>query len=268
MLSRYTKKTMKFKPSKMWINLSKTSEDYLSKFGYENFKRSVGLIYNDYYFDHDKKKLDDNYEDKVKIVWDSLYMRFPNNLLAKFHEPPHGNPLSVEYKGRHVSLDLAASILETLLIMSEIDTTKVEAIHEIGGGYGRLAYVLSQMVPHAKYRMYDIEPSLGLAHRYLDDVLPDNEFEFYPPNKLNGKCDILIAMDCLHEMTVDTVNDYFDYADKNAKYFYYTCWKETYMREDGIRWKINDYPVRKKWKALYFGQHRMRTQFFEALYQI
>lgn len=251
-----------------WDVLGKRCQGYLDEYGYENFKRTVGVVYNDYYLNHDTYKLDDDYEEKVEAIWDSMYKLYSSSLLDLFSEPLVGNPLGIIYKGRVVSIDLSASISEMLLLMDKIDFSKVHDIHEIGGGYGRLAYVIGQMYPRIRYKMYDIQPSLGLAERYLTDVSPNGNFFFHEPSKLGTDCDILIAMDCLHEMNDKQVNDYFDYADKHARFFYYTCWKHTNVADHGIKWSQADYPVRKSWKPLFVGQHRMRSQFFEALYEI
>ena len=118
------------------------------------------------------------------------------------------------------------------------------------------------------YRLYDIEPALGLAKRYLSDVLPNKKFEFYTPDKLSQKCDLFLALDCLHEMTKEQVENYFEYANWNASYFYYTCWKETFVPHDNITWGISDYPVRDTWKKLALRSHFTRDKFFEALYEI
>lgn len=251
-----------------WDVLSKRCQGYLDEFGYENFKRTVGVVYNDYYLNHDTYKLDDDYNEKVHLIWDRMYQVYQPQLLSKFSEPTIGNPLGIFYKDRIVSIDLAASISEMCLIMDKVDFSNVKTIHEIGGGYGRLAYVLSKMYPHVTYRMYDIEPSLSLANRYLNEVIEDCTIQFQQPKDIFGNCDLLIAMDCLHEMTKDQVKAYFNYANKHARYFYYTCWKETNVPDHNIKWKQEDYPVRASWKPLYIGQHRMRTQFFEALYAI
>lgn len=256
------------KPSPYWDKLSARCEKFLKKYGYKNFKRSVGLVYNDFYLDYDSGRIRPDYDQKLLELWDALYERIPAMFLDRFHEPEVGSPFTIFYKGRHVSFDLASSCCETAMIFSHLDTNRIRSIHEIGGGYGRLAYVLGQSIPKATYKLYDIEPSISLAGRYLGEVLPRREFSFHRPDELKDQCDLLVAMDCLHEMTKEQVEAYFDYADKNAGYFYFTCWKETAVPEHGISWKMNEYPVRLGWVPIYVGDHKMRTGFFEALYRI
>lgn len=254
--------------SSYWKALSSRCDHLLTNFGRENFKRTVGLIYNDYYFNHDTKQLDVDYDEKVHAIWDRMYQVYPQRFLDQFREPELGNPLSIIYRNRPVSIDLAASIAEYSLLVSTLDFRDIHVIHEIGGGYGRLAHVILSAHPHITYRLYDIEPSLSLAKWYLETLLPNADLEFLKPEELTTPCDIVIAMDCLHEMTKEQVNNYFEYANEYARYFYYTCWKETEVVEHNLKWLQEDYPVKKKWKPLFLGQHRMRTQFFEALYKV
>lgn len=259
---------MSYKPSGYWQELGQKCNQFLSELGYDNFKRTVGIVYNDYYFNYETKKLDDDYEDKVRIIWDKMYENFPEKFLDSFHEPLEGNPLGTVYRGRFVSIDLASSICEYAMIVSNMDISSIKSITEIGGGYGRLAYLITQIHPDIKYRMFDIEPSISLAKRYLTKVSPLANIEYYTPDKLGGKTDLLVAMDCLHEMTKEQVDTYFDYADKFAKYFYFTCWKSTEVVRHGIKWNREDYPVKSNWTELFNGQHKMRTDFFEGVYKI
>lgn len=260
-------KTQTYQPSKLWKRLSKKSSRYIDEFGYENFKRTVGIVYNDYFFDYEKEKMADDYSDKLRETWDNLYKVYPNDYLDEFSEPNIGNPLAIEYRGRLVTFDLASSLIEIALIISNFKPKSIKSIKEIGGGYGRLASILYRFFSDAEYTLYDIEPSLSLAKRYLGDITK-HPFKFESPDMLSGDCDLLIAMDCLHEMTRKQVFDYFSYANKHAKYFYYSCWNKTKIHEDGIEWNKEDYPVRESWEPLYLGPHRMRTNFFEAFYKI
>ena len=259
---------MTYTPSKYWQVLSDRAQQMLDKFGYENFKSSVSLaVYNDYLFNYETQALDPEYEANVRAIWDKLYETYPSQFLDQLVEPSEGTPLAIKYKGRLVSLDLVATITEYARLASCIDFDTVSVVREIGGGYGRIPYVLTQLYPELSYHMYDIEPSLGIAKRYLNSVRGDANIQFHSPDELSGRCDILIAMNCLHEVTKEQVESYFDYAQKNSRYFYFSCWKHTHINADDITWRQEDYPVRPTWKPLYVGQHYMRRDFFEALYQ-
>ena len=234
--------------------------------GYENFKRTAGLIYNNYYYEFGK--LEPNYGQKLKEFWDLLYQRLPGVLLDQFEEPEEGNPLSIDYKGRKVSFDLGMSIYEYYTISKHIDFSKIRLIDEIGSGYGRTAFVISKLHPEIKYRIYDFEPSLSLAKRYLTSVLPNGDFEFSTPDKLEGKCGLFLAIDCLHEMTREQVSEYFDYADKHASFFYYSCLRNIGVPLEGITWDQRDYPDKENWQTLFYKPHFLKPDFFEKMLKI
>ena len=239
----------------------------LEKHGYENFKNTLGITYNNYY--HDEGKIREDYYDKLRMFWDILYSKFvPCDLLDQFEEPQEGNPLTIEYKGRSVSFDLGMSLYEYYLLSKYMDFEKVNIIHEIGAGYGRTCYVISKIHPWIKYRIFDMEPSLGVAKQYLRSVLSDGLFEFNTPDKIGGECDLFLAIDCLHEMIREHVDEYFNYADKNSCYFYFTAFDKTVVPIDGVTWEIKDYPTRQTWKKIFLKTHGVRQGFFEALYKI
>jgi len=252
---------MTYKPSQYWENINYEMYQRLWTSGYENFKATSAILYNDDYNGNmDKQQFD------IKTVWESLYEYIPKELLESISEPMVGNPYHVICDGRVITLDLACSVREYWLLSQHIDFSKIKRIVEVGGGYGRTAYVIMKLHPHIKYSMYDVEPSIGLAKRYLNDVLPNNNFEFKTPDQLDGKCDLFLAINCLHEMKVEHVREYFEYADKNAEHFYFSCWYRGTVPFDNLVWLKKDYPVREHWKQL-FSQPHIRTGWFEELYK-
>ena len=250
-----------YKPSLYWEHLNYNMYQRLWKGGYENFKDNAAIIYNDDY----KGNLEGQQFD-IKELWESLYGYIPHDLLDKFSEPLEGNPHYIICNGRPVTLDLGCSIREYWLLSQHVDFSKVKEIAEVGGGYGRTAYVISTLHPEIHYTMYDVEPSIGLAKRYLSSVCPKSNLEFKTPDKLDGSIDLLLAINCLHEMKVEHVREYFEYADKNAQYFYFSCWYRGTVPFDNLVWNKEDYPVREHWKKL-LSQPHIRKGWFEELYQ-
>lgn len=249
--------------SKYWKHLNHKSIDLLEEYGYKNFKQTVAKIYNDPLIEEDTFSLN-------KILWGELYALYsevPKGLLGRFSEPEIGNPTRIFRNEQLVSVDLGMSISEYWSMLEHIDFDSMERIVEIGGGYGRMPYIIQQLHPNIKYTMCDIEPALGLAKWYLPQVLPGVTQQYVHPEELFGNCDLVIACDCLHEMTRQQVHSYFDYVDKNAKYFYYNCWKDTTMPCDYIRWQKSDYPVKNRWTKIFEKKHT-RTNFFAALYKM
>ena len=241
--------------SKYWKQLNYHSNRLLNEYGYENFKQHIGIIYND-----------DSYEDSITL-WGKLTKVVPKEILTRFEEPLVGNPFKMVYNNKRVSRDLGVSIRDYWTLVNYIDFNNIKKMVEIGGGYGRMPYVITQLHPDNDYTMCDIEPSLGLAKWYLDQVAADAKISYIHPEDLSGSCDLVIANNCLHEMTVEQVGYYFNYVDKNAKYFYFNCWNDTTMPNDFIRWTKDDYPIRNKWEEI-FKRDYIKENYFEALYKI
>ena len=199
-------------------------------------------------------------------LWDKMYERYDNSILDLFSEPEEGEPLSIIYKGRSVSNDLALSLYEYFTLTELLEFSTIESIFEIGSGYGRTAYVIKKLHPNIKYTIFDLEPCLNLSKRYLGSVIQNNDIAFKNPDSIDGHCNLLLAIDCLHEMTPKTVKHYFDMADKVADSFYFSCWKETVLPE-GITWKQKDYPVKDSWRQLMSREHGIRKDYFEEFYE-
>ena len=249
-------------PTLYWQEINKELSKRLVEHGYENFKSSSAVLYNDdYRGDLLKKDFD------TKELWESLYSYIPAELLDGFSEPMEGNPHHLLCNGRPVTIDLGCSIRESWLLAKHIDLKSAGSIVEVGGGYGRTAYVMHKLYPEASYTMCDIEPSLSLQRWYLTGLFKDDKLDFISPIDLHKDCDLLIAINCLHEMNAEQIEYYFDYASKHAKYFYYVCWYEGNVPFDGLVWRKEDYPVKSSWEEV-FCQPHPRDGFFEVLYKI
>lgn len=253
---------MSYTPSLYWENINYRMYQRLWEGGYENFKDTSAVLYNDdYHGNLDKQQFD------IKTLWENLYSYIPHDLLDKFEEPLEGNPHHILCNGRPVTLDLGYSIREYWLLSKHIDFSSIKSIVEVGGGYGRTAYVISKMHPEIKYTMYDVEPSIGLAKKYLTNVCPNSNLEFKTPDLLDGDCYLFLAINCLHEMKVEHVREYFEYVNNHSKYFYFSCWYRGEVPFDNLVWLKSDYPVRDHWTKL-LSQPHIRNGWFEEIYKI
>jgi putative sugar O-methyltransferase len=113
---------------------------------------------------------------------------------------------------------------------------------ELGGGYGRLAWVLLVAHPGLRYILVDIPPALAIAEEYLTTVLPDrrtfrfrrfssfddvrDEFEsaevaFLTPNQMSFipslQAVLFVNISSLHEMRRDQINHYFGEVERHVR---------------------------------------------------
>lgn len=208
----------------------------------------------------------------------------------QIEEPSMGNPAFLLHNGKRISSDLLNSLLDYDSIFHTIPEDEITSVLEVGGGYGRNAYCNIKLIPNLKrYIMVDIPPALFLAQSYLSEVFPNKkifrcrpfstfseiEKEFYEseiifllpeqisllPDKL---VDIVIAIDCLHEMDKKQVKKYFDEFDRISKRFYYRCSIAT--KKVFFQW--NEYPVLPTWKKLLNQETFVPYRYFESLYEL
>ena len=79
----------------------------------------------------------------------------------------------MRHRGRPISQELCNSVHEVTGMLDGLpgDSPGKMAMLELGGGYGRVAWVLAHELPEVPYVVCDIPPALAIAQRYLTTVL-------------------------------------------------------------------------------------------------
>lgn len=208
-------------------------------------------------------------------------------------EPLVGNPPYNLYNGKRVSQDIFNSLQEYLSVVHHCPMDNISTILEIGAGYGRTAYCFLKFHPEKKYIIVDFPPALYVSQTYLSQVFPEKKvmkfraFEqfseiaeefsqaniiFLTPDQLskipNESIDLMLAIDCLHEMKADRVEHYFKEAERLSHYFYYKCWVKTYVSPDDVYHLENSYPVQPHWIEIFRQPCQIPSGFFHAFYQM
>jgi len=232
----------------------------------------------------------------ARMLWRFIQRYDRENLLQRLSEPEFGNPFKIYIDGKLISQDLGNSILEYYSIREQFKTNSDQKaiICELGGGYGRNAYVFLQAMPKVKYVLIDIPPALHIAQEYLSSLYSDrkifrfrdfqsftdveNEFNaasivFLLPHQARllppKSVDLFINISSLQEMTYDQVNEYFKLIDHLTKgYFYTKQWRVSKNPSDRVVLRKQDYPVPKIWRELFCRVARVQVSFFEAMYSI
>ena len=209
-------------------------------------------------------------------------------------EPDEGSPILVKVDGKPITQDLANSLIEYYAMREHVPMEKLANVLEIGGGYGRNAFVTVTLHPHLKYFMVDIPPALYIAQRYLSSVFPDRrvfyardfsdfsnvkeafnaaQFVFLLPHQMtllpDNLIDMVINISSFGEMTKQQVDDYFFHINRVCRgYFYCKQWKNSPNPFDKLGLDESDYPLPSHWRKLYHRECAVQIQFFEALYAI
>lgn len=232
----------------------------------------------------------------VSMLWEYIKSVDKEGLLEKLEEPIEGNPPRVFYKGRLISQDLCKSISDYYTITDHLspDEKNNLTIAEVGGGYGRLAYVFLRATK-CKYICVDIPPALHVCQRYLSAVFPDlkilkfrdfrsyseikSEYEsadicIFTPNQMEllpkREFNLFINIASLAEMRMDTIKHYFHLINEHCKGYFYT---QQYLEPaktapPDIQITYKDYPIPPNWKTIFFRKHPIRPNGFDALYAV
>lgn len=230
------------------------------------------------------------------LLWEYL-LRLPlPEPLAALREPSEGNPPLVHPRpGLAVSQDLGNSLLEYDSFQASIPAEGPATIVELGGGYGRNAYVVLSLRSETKYVCVDVPPALWIAEKYLPAVFPEKRIFRYRPfarfEEAAGEyaeaqivfllssqlakipsqsADLVLNISSLHEMRKDQINYYlgqFDRVLKPGGHAYLKQWKTARVLFEGITISREDYPIPAGWSVVMDRTARVQTEFFEALYR-
>lgn len=231
----------------------------------------------------------------ISMLWEYTKTVDKEKLLDVLEEPAEGNPLRIIYRGKLISQDLCNSILEYYSIVNTVPHmfNKKVTIAELGGGYGRCAFVFLKAM-NCKYVIFDIPPALYISQKYLSSIFPSlkifkfrefnnyseikaeyeqadlcfftpNQIEFLPKDSFN----IFINISSFQEMTFEQIKYYFYLINKYCNgYFYTKQWLNWKNPRDKLLISYKNYPIPKNWKLKFFRKHAIQRKFFEAMYEI
>ncbi|MFC2049205.1 putative sugar O-methyltransferase, partial [Chlamydiota bacterium] len=209
-------------------------------------------------------------------------------------ESEFGNPPPIYRGKRLISADLANSILEYYAMAPALEAGPVKTVMELGAGYGRNASVFLQKHPDIRYIIVDIPPALYVSQTYLSNRFPNKKvFSFRPfrtfeevrdewegssicfllPHQAKllpeKSVDLFLNISSLQEMRIDQIAYYFAEIDRLVRgHFYTKQWKVSYIPQEDVTIRQEDYPVYPNWRSIYARPCAVQTPFFEALYQI
>ncbi|HKO03863.1 MAG TPA: putative sugar O-methyltransferase [Candidatus Acidoferrales bacterium] len=320
------------RPSQYWQELNKMNLAQMEEHGYENFKRTIALNYFTWVrilpWDSQVRFLSKHLPAKAVfrafrgalaapgqssfssfnfvhafsysllslLLWEYLLrLPLPQALLA-LREPEEGNPPVIYPRpGMRVSQDLGNSLLEYDALQVAIPAGGRGTVLELGGGYGRNAFVILSMHPDVRYVFVDIPPALWIAEKYLSAVFPEKRiFRFRPFDtfeEIAGEyaeaqlvfllssqfakvpahsADLALNISSLHEMRKEQIDHYlgqFDRVLKRGGHAYLKQWKTARVLFEGITVSEKDYHIPPAWTAVMNRTARVQTKFFEALYR-
>lgn len=221
------------------------------------------------------------------------------SFLERASEPGYGGTSDQELvDGRPMSLDFLQSVEEVYRLLrawklrGQEDTPGI--IVELGGGYGRLAYVCRQMLPHCTYVILDLPEALISATSWLSHVLPDEVVRYEESRGIPEltrsvlatrkvwllgaqriedigahAADAFVNVYSLGEMPRYAIENYLLQIDRVTGGVFYTKQrKQERNREDQLSVSRADYPIPATWRELFGGTTQLYEAFFEAAYAV
>lgn len=202
-------------------------------------------------------------------------------------EPEFGNPPAILQDGRLISQDLANSLLE---YRNFADLAK-GTVCELGGGYGRNAFVTASLAK-VRYIMADIPPAIGIAQEYLTTVFLDRKhFKFRPFTDFAevrdefeaadfaylllhqlallpvGSVDLFVNISSLHEMRRAQVDYYLAEIFRLVRpggHFFLKAWRVSKNPQPEFKINAGDYDL-SQWEQVSWKKSDVQTYFFETL---
>ncbi|TAN73556.1 MAG: putative sugar O-methyltransferase [Gallionella sp.] len=313
-------------PSACWDALATKNYDQLLTFGYSNFKRTIGNNYFNFLVQKSDPQIraaevllapevvencrlaagsipevhgfpcpdQFSYNYFVLLLWEYAKKIDTRRHLETLKEPEEGNPILIPHEGRNISQDLANSLIEYYAISESVPFERIDTVLEIGGGYGRDAYVILSLNPNVRVVMVDITPALYIAQRYLSSVFKERrvfrarEFARYEdvgeeleaasivflmPHQLalmpEKYFDLSMNISSFGEMGKEQIDWYFWQLGRVTKrHFYMKQWRTSNNIFDGVQLEESDYPCPANWRKLYSRPCSVQSEFFEALYKV
>ncbi len=238
-------------------------------------------------------KISKKYNEYTLILLNYLISKNFQKYLNKINEHEYGNPIYITYDNKKHSFSSLNSIIELDTISKNLNINKLHNVLEIGAGSGRTCSALIKINNDMKYTICDIPPSLFIAQYNLQKIFPGKKFfkfrsfnnysnikdEFeksdikfltpdqikYLPNKI---FDLSISIDCLHEMSKNQVEDYFDEFDRLSKNTFFKCQNTQWANFGNGKFTIDNYPIKKNWKKILHKKCFIPNEYFDAIYKI
>lgn len=232
----------------------------------------------------------------VALLWEYVRRHDRRGLLERLQEPELGDPVIVHHRGRRISQDLCNSVLELYSATAALPGGEPgpRGVLELGGGYGRVAWVFLEEFPHARYILCDIPPALAIAQRYLTELFPRRrtfcfrhfdshdevadeleqaQIAFLTPNQLQLLApldvDLFVNISSLHEMRPEQIAHFLEQADRHtAGCAYIKQWQRWHNPTDDVVIARDDYPIPERWQLVYSRVHPVQRAFFDALYRV
>lgn len=180
---------------------------------------------------------------------------------------------------------ISVDTIQTLASVNPKILNSSLSICEIGAGWGRIGYYLTQVNKNLSYHIFDIPNVLYVSHEYLkENVKHTNVYNYEESkenlkqkNKLSGiffltphfleefdekTFDLTINVASFQEMNEDQVKNYFNKINQLSKSFY------SQQRYSDLAMNYEKYPIYENWKQIIDKDVNFHPLWFEKFFVI
>lgn len=211
------------------------------------------------------------YKAYVSTLWEYSKRQDQLGILDKVEEPSLGAPIPIYDGDTLISQDLALSALEINRVAKHADFYKIKTVLEIGGGYGRWAYVFKKLLPDVEYHIVDIPPTLAISELYLTTLFGNDNLHFHLPAALGSlpskHFDLVVNVSSFDEMNESQAHAYLRAFAEKGRGTAYIKGHGVRKRSTGRRGVLElDYPT--EWRELYRGGDPLQATFNEMVFRL
>lgn len=184
----------------------------------------------------------------------------------------------------NITTDKIISLLDYEKIQRAFDIKNFNRILEIGAGSGRTCEAILSIEKSLKYIICDITPAMYISYNRLRLAFPNkkitllidvndsvelekqienNDIVFIFPHQLEilnkYSLDLILAIDCMHEMDKSTIKYYFKIFNNITKNFYFSVWDKTDVpfsknilnQKNTLDYDSGDYKIPNNWNNFF-----------------
>jgi len=190
----------------------------------------------------------------------------------------------IKIDGINISTDKIVSLLDYEKIHRAFDIKNFKNVLEMGAGSGRTCEAILSIEKNLKYIICDIPPAIYISYNRLKLAFPkkkisllidikdkdelqkkikDNNISFVFSHQLEmlskNNLDLVLAIDCMHEMDKTTIEYYFKLFNHITKNFYFSIWSKTdvpyskniFNKKNTLNYDAGDYKIPNNWKNIF-----------------
>lgn len=291
-----------FQPSKvLWESMSNIFSKYLNEEGIHDIQSQK---FNNYFSLLDTEASNKHYfKCSLWLFYNYLKQQDTFGLLKKsnallpnnsslYYDPQTINGRPKDYDNKILTWDYLIS-LNTLINIAEYYPQIVNepcVVADLGAGWGRIGYYLTQINPKVSYNILDIPHTLLISQEYIQSTI-SKEISYYsyltnkdiplftynfltqnPGIRFHGtqdlkkfdkkSIDIFINVASFQEMSFNQINSYFELIDNTSHYFY------NQQRYSDLEMGYALYPYKGNWNKLFDRDVIFLPLWFENMFKL